>query len=162
MQKGDNAALLETKKKEMEVKRAAAASKGAKVFYKVTVKVRCSQCLQYSVRHNVQQEKLNVVCNNGRWFASGSKLLLLEAPHMTECECLTMQTTMMLICSLPTTRPCALTLRKELSEAVRCHRLLEHCAIQSLPPSGTWNQACWLSQACELLLLFLLLCMVLC
>ncbi|KAL0026624.1 hypothetical protein WJX77_011706 [Trebouxia sp. C0004] len=37
-QKGDNAALLETKKKEMEVKRAAAASKGAKVFYKVTVK----------------------------------------------------------------------------------------------------------------------------
>lgn len=31
--------LLETKKKEMEVKRAAAASKGAKVFYKVTVKV---------------------------------------------------------------------------------------------------------------------------
>ena len=40
MQKGDNAALLETKKKEMEVKQAAAASKGAKVFYKVTVKVR--------------------------------------------------------------------------------------------------------------------------
>jgi len=39
MQKGDNTALLETKKKEMEVKRAAAASKGAKVFYKVTVKV---------------------------------------------------------------------------------------------------------------------------
>lgn len=37
-QKGDNAALLETKKKEMEVKRAAAASKVAKVFYKVTVK----------------------------------------------------------------------------------------------------------------------------
>lgn len=37
-QKGDNAALLETKKKEMEVKRATAASKGAKVFYKVTVK----------------------------------------------------------------------------------------------------------------------------
>lgn len=32
-------ALLETKRKEMEVKRAAAASKGAKVFYKVTVKV---------------------------------------------------------------------------------------------------------------------------
>jgi len=44
MQKGDNAALLETKKKEMEVKRAAAASKGAKVFYKVTVKVRF-QCV---------------------------------------------------------------------------------------------------------------------
>ena len=39
MQKGDTAALHETKKKEMEAKRAAAASKGAKVFYKVTVKV---------------------------------------------------------------------------------------------------------------------------
>ena len=45
MQKGDNAALLETKKKEMEVKRAAAASKVAKVFYKVTVKVRF-QCVK--------------------------------------------------------------------------------------------------------------------
>lgn len=32
-------ALLEAKRKEMEVKRATAASKGAKVFYKVTVKV---------------------------------------------------------------------------------------------------------------------------
>lgn len=39
LQKGDNMALLETKRKEMEVKRATAASKGAKVFYKVTVKV---------------------------------------------------------------------------------------------------------------------------
>ena len=39
LQVGDNASLLETKKKELEVKRAAAASRGAKVFYKVTVKV---------------------------------------------------------------------------------------------------------------------------
>lgn len=48
MQKGDKAALLETKKKEMEVKRAAAASKGAKVFYKVTVKVRFQRVWRYS------------------------------------------------------------------------------------------------------------------
>ena len=39
VQKGDNAAVMEAKKKELEMKRAAAASKGAKVFYKVTVKV---------------------------------------------------------------------------------------------------------------------------
>ena len=39
MQKGDNTALFETKKKELEAKRAAAGPKGAKVFYKVTVKV---------------------------------------------------------------------------------------------------------------------------
>lgn len=39
VQKGDNAAVLEAKKKDMEMKRAVAASKGEKVFYKVTVKV---------------------------------------------------------------------------------------------------------------------------
>ena len=39
-QKGEDAAVIETKKKEMEAKRAAAAScKGAKVYYKITVRV---------------------------------------------------------------------------------------------------------------------------
>ena len=42
LQKGDNAAVMEAKKKELELKRAAAASKGAKVFYKVNVKVSCN------------------------------------------------------------------------------------------------------------------------
>lgn len=40
IQKGEDAAVIETKKKEMEAKRAAAAScKGAKVYYKITVRV---------------------------------------------------------------------------------------------------------------------------
>ena len=50
---GDNASLLETKKKELEVKRAAAASRGAKVFYKVTVKV--STLCMSNIQHPVLQ-----------------------------------------------------------------------------------------------------------
>ena len=40
MQKGDAPEALAAAKKELEIKRAGSASKGAKVFYKVTVKVR--------------------------------------------------------------------------------------------------------------------------
>ncbi len=39
MQKGGDAAELEAKKKDLEAKRAAAANRGVKVFYKVTVEV---------------------------------------------------------------------------------------------------------------------------
>ena len=39
LQKGEAPEALAAAKKELEIKRAASASKGAKVFYKVTVKV---------------------------------------------------------------------------------------------------------------------------
>ena len=40
MQKGGDAAELEAKKRDLEAKRAAAANRGVKTFYKVTVEVR--------------------------------------------------------------------------------------------------------------------------
>ena len=90
MQKGDNAALLETKKKEMEVKRAAAASKVAKVFYKITVKVRfqcmkrcgtempCNNCATFSLDVS---PILSLGLDNVSGFASTmSPALLTNAP----------------------------------------------------------------------------------
>ena len=51
MQKGGDAAELEAKKKDLEAKRAAAANRGLKTFYKVTVEVHNkSQC--YRVSHS--------------------------------------------------------------------------------------------------------------
>jgi hypothetical protein len=41
LQKGEGAAALEAKKKELEARRAAAATKATKTFYKITVKVAC-------------------------------------------------------------------------------------------------------------------------
>lgn len=49
MQKGEAPEALAAAKRELEIKRAASASKGAKVFYKVTVKVSTfTTCLLYT------------------------------------------------------------------------------------------------------------------
>ena len=49
VQKGEAPEALAAAKRELEIKRAASASKGAKVFYKVTVKVSTStECLFFN------------------------------------------------------------------------------------------------------------------
>lgn len=50
VQKGEAPEALAAAKRELEIKRAASASKGAKVFYKVTVKVSTSTKCLFSTR----------------------------------------------------------------------------------------------------------------
>ena len=45
MQKGEDPEVLAAKKRELEAKRAAAASKSTKTFFKVTVKVGSPACI---------------------------------------------------------------------------------------------------------------------